>query len=159
MLYLMREKGVEGTYKIGTSKHVDQRLREHQTGNSSDLVIEYEWQGTFEDEARLHQLLRQFKRVEGGHEWFDVTLGKILEALTIESRQHEMHLRNPVRAATGVPLGDYGPVLIHEGSHKGARALYDEDFSEDLARLTVLDSGQEVFIPHGWLTRIDRLEY
>lgn len=121
MLYLMRERGTEGVYKIGTSIHVEQRQKEHQTGNSREVIIEHSWEGTREDEARLHRILRQFKREEGGTEFFNISLGTLLEALTIESRSHEVHLLNPNRSDVGVEQGDYGVVLIHEGAWRGHR--------------------------------------
>lgn len=158
MLYLMREKGVEGVYKIGTSKHVDQRVREHQTGNSREVIIEYAWEGTHEDEARLHRVLRQFKREEGGTEFFNISLGTLLEALTVESRYHEIHLHNPNRSDVGVEVGDYGVVLIHEGQWRGQRALYMDDFSDDLAKVTIIEGGQDTFVPHKWLRMVSRLD-
>ena len=158
MLYLMRERGVEGVYKIGTSIHVDQRQREHQTGNSRDVIIEHTWEGTHEDEARLHRILKQFRREEGGTEFFNISLGSLLEALTIESRQHEVHITNPNRNDVGVEEGDYGVVLIHEGHLRGQRALYTDDYSADLAKVTCVDSGQMAFVPHAWLRMVSRLD-
>lgn len=158
MIYLSREKGT-CDYKVGYTKDLHNlplRQGAHQTGNPEAIELEDNWDGTWEDEQRLHKVLAAFKKRDGGREWFHLPLGHVLEALMIYAREHELALGQPIRQAIGVDLGDYGAVRIHEGKYRGHKGLYDEDEDEDFAWVVLLETGQKILCPHTWLSRLDR---
>jgi len=158
MIYLFREEGTDD-YKIGKTKdelNKGRRRGAQQTGNPNKIVIVASWEGSVQDEHILHRVLKRFQ-CDGGSEWFTISLALLLEALMIEARQHEVHLGNPIRHVTGVEVGDYGLVLIHEGRYKQLKGLYDDD-DGDFAVLNLLESGNEVRVPYSWITRRDRID-
>jgi hypothetical protein len=72
-VYLIGEVDNEGKYKIGSTraKDVNKRLKELQTGNSSELFIKhsYETEHPFKLEKMLHN---RFKSLNLIGEWFDL---------------------------------------------------------------------------------------
>ena len=60
-----------GYYKIGVSKHPQKRVKEHQTGNSSELKVveEYLTDLAFQIEKVLH---RRYSYARKNGEWFDI---------------------------------------------------------------------------------------
>jgi hypothetical protein len=73
-VYLIGEIGKEGRYKIGSTKakNVNKRLKQLQTGNSSELFIKesYETEHPFKLEKMLHNHFK-YKNLTG--EWFDLS--------------------------------------------------------------------------------------
>ena len=73
-VYLIGEVDNEGKYKIGSTraKDVNKRLKELQTGNSSELFIKhsYETEHPFKLEKMLHN---HFKPLNLIGEWFDLS--------------------------------------------------------------------------------------
>lgn len=67
----------EGYYKIGVSKNPKKRLKQLQTGNSSELKLINFYPSEYADkiEKTIHNLLSHNKK-EG--EWFDIDLPEIL---------------------------------------------------------------------------------
>ena len=72
-VYLIGEVDNKGRYKIGSTmaKDVNKRLKELQTGNSSELFIKhsYETEHPFKLEKMLHN---RFKSLNLIGEWFDL---------------------------------------------------------------------------------------
>lgn len=73
-VYLIGEIGNEGRYKIGSTraKDVNKRLKQLQTGNSSELYIKeyYETEYPFKIEKMLHN---HFKSSNLMGEWFELS--------------------------------------------------------------------------------------
>jgi hypothetical protein len=73
-VYLIGEIGKEGRYKIGSTKakDVNKRLKQLQTGNSSELFIKesYETEHPFKLEKMLHN---HFKSLNLMGEWFELS--------------------------------------------------------------------------------------
>ena len=73
-VYLIGEIGKEGRYKIGSTKakDVNKRLKQLQTGNSSELFIKeyYETEHPFKLEKMLHNHFK-YKNLSG--EWFGLS--------------------------------------------------------------------------------------
>ncbi len=73
-VYLIGEIGKEGRYKIGSTKakNVNKRLKQLQTGNSSELFIKesYETEHPFKLEKMLHN---HFKSSNLIGEWFELS--------------------------------------------------------------------------------------
>ena len=73
-VYLIGEIGKEGRYKIGSTKakNVNKRLKQLQTGNSSELFIKesYETEHPFKLEKMLHN---HFKSLNLMGEWFELS--------------------------------------------------------------------------------------
>lgn len=73
-VYLIGEKNKKGKYKIGSTraKDVNKRLKQLQTGNSSELFIKesYETEHPFKLEKMLHN---RFKSSNLIGEWFDLS--------------------------------------------------------------------------------------
>ena len=73
-VYLIGEIGKEGRYKIGSTKakNVNKRLKQLQTGNSSELFIKesYETEHPFKLEKMLHN---HFKSSSLIGEWFELS--------------------------------------------------------------------------------------
>lgn len=63
----------EGYYKIGVSKNPEKRLKQLQTGNSSELKLIHSYSSEYANkiEKTLHNMLSHCKK-EG--EWFDMSL-------------------------------------------------------------------------------------
>ena len=77
-VYLIGEIGKEGRYKIGSTKakNVNKRLKQLQTGNSSELFIKesYETEHPFKLEKMLHN---HFKSSNLIGEWFELSKSDI----------------------------------------------------------------------------------
>lgn len=74
MIYIIRAAGTS-KYKIGfTDRAVEERMKELQTGSPDPLKIIHVFDGTFEDEKRLHLECDDF-RIQG--EWFDMNEDKL----------------------------------------------------------------------------------
>ena len=71
-VYLIKNM-VDGTYKIGVSKHPNTRLNQNQTGSSGKLVLIETYQSdlAYKIETALHNQY-QSSREEG--EWFSISL-------------------------------------------------------------------------------------
>ena len=66
-VYFIKED-VSGNIKIGFSeKHPKGRLKDFQTGNSNKLVLKGYIEGTYEDEAKLHNEFSK-ERIRRGNE-------------------------------------------------------------------------------------------
>lgn len=77
-VYLI-QAGSTNLYKVGyTSKTPEERRAALQTGNPYPLEVVTAWQGSQEDERRLHSLLDPYRR-EG--EWFELTIASLLALL------------------------------------------------------------------------------
>lgn len=72
-VYLIGEKDKEGKYKIGSTKanDVNKRLKQLQTGNSSELFLKeaYQTDYPFKLEKMLHNKLKQYSLIG---EWFEL---------------------------------------------------------------------------------------
>ncbi len=68
----------DSTFKIGTSKHPEKRLKQIQTGNPTKLKLfdTYESEIAVKIETALHHLLSHYKR-EG--EWFEIPLNEAIK--------------------------------------------------------------------------------
>lgn len=93
-IYLI--KSIEDSvYKIGVSKNPNKRLKQHQTGNSSPLVLlfQYETVLSYEIERILHRRYSHFKK-EG--EWFDLSIKEevqfISECIRIEKSINDLKI-------------------------------------------------------------------
>ena len=79
-VYLIGEKNNEGRYKIGSTraKNVNKRLKQLQTGNSSELYIKnyHETDNPFKLEKMLHN---RFKSSNLIGEWFELNESDINE--------------------------------------------------------------------------------
>jgi len=71
-VYLIKNSE-DDTYKIGVSKNPRKRLKQHQTGNSSELILidTYQTENAYKIEKILHRRY-SFLRKEG--EWFSLSL-------------------------------------------------------------------------------------
>ena len=73
-VYLIGEIGKEGRYKIGSTKakNVNKRLKQLQTGNSSELFIKesYETEHPFKLEKMLHNYFKSSNLIG---EWFELS--------------------------------------------------------------------------------------
>ena len=76
LVYLLCELGdTSERYKIGvTRRDVEQRMKEHTTGNSNPihLVDKYESDIYIKIESWLHRKYGSCKTVDGGTEWFNL---------------------------------------------------------------------------------------
>ena len=83
-VYLIRSKET-GDYKIGISKNPQKRLKQLQTGNSSELELVETYKSKYANkiEKTLHNLLSHYKK-EG--EWFELPL---TEAMDFQSRCYD----------------------------------------------------------------------
>jgi predicted GIY-YIG superfamily endonuclease len=76
-IYLIRSKET-GDYKIGISKHPQKRLKQLQTGNSSELelITSYDSEYASRIETTLHNIYSHLKK-EG--EWFELSLTEAMD--------------------------------------------------------------------------------
>jgi len=79
-IYLIQSQE-DGYYKIGVSKHPNKRVKQLQTGNSSELKLieSYESEYAIKIERSLHHKYSYLKK-EG--EWFDLSLNEEIAFLT-----------------------------------------------------------------------------
>ncbi len=75
LVYLLCELSDVERYKIGVTKRdVEQRIKEHTTGNSNPihLVNKYESDVYNKIESWLHRKYANYKTIDGGTEWFNL---------------------------------------------------------------------------------------
>lgn len=70
-VYAIHEQGTD-RYKIGHGINVDRRLRQLQTGNSTQLVIygQLHFEDRIAAESKIHAVFSAYKTRHGGTEWF-----------------------------------------------------------------------------------------
>ena len=92
-----------GTYKIGRTKNLEQRVRSIRTGNPNriDLVAYAMCEDTVQAEKRVHNLYTYRRRK--GKEWFDLTDQEVEELKTLLLRittdfKHEKNINRYVLA-------------------------------------------------------------
>lgn len=112
-VYLIGEIGKEGRYKIGSTKakDVNKRLKQLQTGNSSELFIKesYKTEHPFKLEKMLHN---HFKSSSLIGEWFELSESDTEAFKGICEKKEEIisSLKdNPFFfSKRNVPIGDFG---------------------------------------------------
>lgn len=116
--------------KIGhtTRENVMVRIKELQTGNSSEIKLLHTFPGSLRDEKNLHEALDVF-RVSG--EWFDVNLGKLIEAISYTRQQL---LQSPPDHSEGeaVMVGEYCNVKVVSGPYEGLEGFYSGDTLQEV---------------------------
>jgi len=65
--YIYAIQNESGQIKIGWAKHVEDRLKQLQTGSPKQLHLLGYWRGTKKDESNLHSLIKSL-RIQ--HEWY-----------------------------------------------------------------------------------------
>lgn len=117
-------------YKIGfTTRAPSIRLKELQTGSCQVLELVHVWHATIQEEHELHAALAGFR---GSGEWFDISIGKLLEAIStartsLLNSSKELSPRESLPNACDLVIGEYGQVRVKEGVHKGLEGFYSED--------------------------------
>ena len=82
------------------------------------------------EEKGLHEALSPF---HVGGEWFEITLGPLLEAIS-HTRQSLILPEAPERPQelVGVEVGEYGSIEVLEGPHKGCDGFFSEEVEVSL---------------------------
>lgn len=91
MNYIYLIQSLENSYyKIGVSKHPEQRIKQHQTGNSSELrmIEKYQSELAFQIEKILH---RRYSHARKRNEWFDLGIANEVSFIK-ECKQIEENL-------------------------------------------------------------------
>ena len=71
----------DGYYKIGVSKHPTKRVKELQTGNSSELKLIESYQSKHAHKLEK-TLQRRYSHMRKEGEWFDMTIGEEVSFLS-----------------------------------------------------------------------------
>ena len=77
-VYLIKDY-LNGTYKIGATRgNIEKRIKKLQTGNSTELKVEYlfETEYPFRLESMLHERYKPFNII---NEWYDFTVEQVTE--------------------------------------------------------------------------------
>lgn len=136
------------------------------------MVLVHTWQATIQEEQNLHRSLTPFKV---GGEWFEFNVGTLLEAISLTQKSILKPLETPQKQFDPI-IGEYGQVIITNGSCKGMNAFYSDDIEVSLyeidkdmiphlneslkandttyvlAKVYVEGIEQDMTLPHTWLS-------
>ena len=71
----------DGYYKIGVSKHPKKRVKQLQTGNSSELKLIESYQSEYANKVE-RTLQRRYSHLKKEGEWFDMSISEEVSFLT-----------------------------------------------------------------------------